>query len=1390
VTDIATIGFRANTRGLVDAEKGLDRVTAAGGRVDGSLNTVRNTVRLLGGALAAVGIVQFFRSVNDEVDTLQRNMLRTEALLRSTGRLVGDNNEALYQQARNLALATLESTEGIQRAQQILLTFKSVSIESFEEVTETALNLAAVTGTNVTSAMQQLGRALEDPIQGITALRRSGVSFTASQRDVIRSLVEAGDAAGAQRIILDELATQYGGVAKAEALGFAGAQDTLRQRMQEFKIVVNDALGISDRLTAFYNNAAEAAKRLTDVVASGEIAARVRGVVDAFSSGFDDILYGAGVSAAGVRYAFTHTFSEITGFVTDAASFIGDAFMNLPRNLRAIIQIMGVEFGFLVDYAKATGSGILEVFGGLYDALIGSAAAAGRAIANNLNPFSDSERVSVMDAMAEAFAAPMIEANNRVAASFEVIKSARRESIEWILAERDASIAASAAREAGYKNLTDEYRKQLEKRKALSASDPSSDPETIAEKATAAGKKIIEALQDELLQVQLSAEAYTRLQLAKEGVIGADADYAIGLMRTIEEQKKLNAELSTSQKLNNAFDGIADGIGKMQGAMEQGSEEAKAMGVAMQALAVVQGIVAIVTQGMGDPYTAFARMAAMAAAVAGLGIQTGSIGGGSSQSASEQRQATQGTGGVLGDATKQSESILKATELTANATDQLVGISRAQLDALRAMQSGIESAIGRLVRGGTGEFDFGNQNITPSNIMDTVVGGISSVLPSLTADFMIKALGARATVVDEGIQILGATMGEMMDDVLVRGFQEMETRSSIFSSTRLREGFGEFDTALGRQIGLIFSSMADSVQAGAEALGFAGDDVREAIMAFNVAEQMISLKDLDPEEQQAQLNAVFSSIFDGLAGSVVPFIDRFQRVGEGLGETLARVATNVQVTEEAIFRLGFSAERLGAEQFAELSTSLVELSGGLDEFISGMLGFVDKFASDATKFTLAQSDITRALDSVGLAVPPTRDAMWDLMQSLDAATESGREQIATLLRAQDAADAYYSILESAERERANLSIQLLEAQGDAEGALAATRALALDGLHESNRAMQQQIWALNDLAEAEKRLAKDREGVAEALSGETDRALLMLRSSLDNSISIARNQYESAGAKLEAEFNRRVESAENWLQTQLDFFDRAIKRTGDSISSLSALASGIASAVDANRIASTSVIVASRSSAQESLANALRLARSGGEVGDLSGVLSALGQTDSQGFSTQREFEADMNRTALSLIELGTLTNDQLSIEQKTLESLQGRRDDARSNHTRIIDQLKQDAEKQENRLSAIYDSQVSNLNAIYNAAQSQIDGLRGIDNSVLDVEGAVENLEHAMMAEFANESHALQNENNALIQQLIDEIKELKRQQHEDSRAIANFAEISAQEARRQRYINEEDAA
>jgi hypothetical protein len=72
-----------------------------------------------------------------------------------------------------------------------------------------------------TKRVQDYAQALEDPIKGITALTKSGITFTDEEKKKIETMVKSGDVLGAQTMILEAIEKQVGGTAEATATGSA-----------------------------------------------------------------------------------------------------------------------------------------------------------------------------------------------------------------------------------------------------------------------------------------------------------------------------------------------------------------------------------------------------------------------------------------------------------------------------------------------------------------------------------------------------------------------------------------------------------------------------------------------------------------------------------------------------------------------------------------------------------------------------------------------------------------------------------------------------------------------------------------------------------------------------------------------------------------------------------------------------------------------------------------------------------------------------------------------------------------------------------------------------------------------------------------------------------------
>jgi hypothetical protein len=168
-----------------------------------------------------------------------RAQLKLEAVLKTTGFAAGFSAKEIFALADEIQDLTGVSDALIISSTAILATFKKVRGEAFERTVRVAVDMAEIIG-NVETNMVQLGKAIEDPITGLTALRRSGVSFTQAEKDMIKQLVEANKLMEAQSVVLDALEGQFQGA--AEAAGKARTFDRIKNAFSDLGETIGKVL--------------------------------------------------------------------------------------------------------------------------------------------------------------------------------------------------------------------------------------------------------------------------------------------------------------------------------------------------------------------------------------------------------------------------------------------------------------------------------------------------------------------------------------------------------------------------------------------------------------------------------------------------------------------------------------------------------------------------------------------------------------------------------------------------------------------------------------------------------------------------------------------------------------------------------------------------------------------------------------------------------------------------------------------------------------------------------------------------------------------------------------------------------------------------------------------
>ena len=238
--------------------------------VQGPLGPVAGRINSLGAIIGRVGIGTIaltggfvamgfaLRKLITDTKNADQQFLRLQAILRATGHSAQLSLGDIQDLSAEIGIATLASTQKVRDAAGVLLTFKSISGETFKNALRLTQDLAEVGFGDLRTASMQLGKALEEPIVGLGALRRVGVSFTEAQKEQIRVLDMTGRKQEAQEIILRALNDQVGGAGVKAATGLNGAIDSLRENFTLFFEQTKVGRAVVDFLTVSINKLADA----------------------------------------------------------------------------------------------------------------------------------------------------------------------------------------------------------------------------------------------------------------------------------------------------------------------------------------------------------------------------------------------------------------------------------------------------------------------------------------------------------------------------------------------------------------------------------------------------------------------------------------------------------------------------------------------------------------------------------------------------------------------------------------------------------------------------------------------------------------------------------------------------------------------------------------------------------------------------------------------------------------------------------------------------------------------------------------------------------------------------------------------------------------------------
>ena len=169
-------------------------------------------------------------------------LAQTQAVLKSTHDASGMTARGVADLADKMANLTDFNEDTTRSAENMLLTFTNIGRNIFPQATKTVLDMSQALGQDTKNSAIQLGKALNDPITGLTALQRVGVTFSETQKKLILQYMQHGQIAKAQAVILQELQREFGGSAEAAGKTFGGQLQILGHRFEEVQRAIGNAL--------------------------------------------------------------------------------------------------------------------------------------------------------------------------------------------------------------------------------------------------------------------------------------------------------------------------------------------------------------------------------------------------------------------------------------------------------------------------------------------------------------------------------------------------------------------------------------------------------------------------------------------------------------------------------------------------------------------------------------------------------------------------------------------------------------------------------------------------------------------------------------------------------------------------------------------------------------------------------------------------------------------------------------------------------------------------------------------------------------------------------------------------------------------------------------------
>lgn len=244
----------ADTAGATKAEDALKKVGHQTQQVDEKSKSAGGGMGGLVGQFAAgniaanlatnafSGLKNQFMSTIGLAEQQQNAQAQLNNALKSTGDASGMTIQGLNGIAESTQKTTTFSKLDTEQAETTMLTYTNIGKNVFPQTMTAAENMATRFGISLPNASKLLGRALNDPAHGMTALTRYLGTLSPAMQQNIKDMEASGNSAGAQALLIDQLNHKMGGAAATAAQTFSGKMAQMKNRIDDAKIAIGTGL--------------------------------------------------------------------------------------------------------------------------------------------------------------------------------------------------------------------------------------------------------------------------------------------------------------------------------------------------------------------------------------------------------------------------------------------------------------------------------------------------------------------------------------------------------------------------------------------------------------------------------------------------------------------------------------------------------------------------------------------------------------------------------------------------------------------------------------------------------------------------------------------------------------------------------------------------------------------------------------------------------------------------------------------------------------------------------------------------------------------------------------------------------------------------------------------